>query len=161
MEREAAVRDQEKSVQTFLSKTRKSSAYRKQNNMIDELCKEKEILEKRLEDILKEQDMLDQKSIKLFKEFKAQKDRAEKAELDRDLLQEQLKTAKSQIKSMKRVQYIQTEHKRTIKVGLQYLKDCLKKNKILGLLRCRKTASKIDVVNKLLAHIGYLMATNY
>ena len=130
---------------------------RRQEEEADELFAEKNKIEERFEEVIEEQDMLDQQIIQLTSQLKSTKVVADKAVA----LEQRLQEATKKLKRMERAQTIQAEHELTIKVGLQHLKDCLKKKlKFLGMIRCRKTASKIDVINKLLAHIERVMEMN-
>ena len=104
---------------------------------------ERNLYERRFNEVLEEQDMLDAKIMRLTKE----------KHLLVDHYEDEMIKMKGEMKRMLRLRGIQKAHDETIQVGLQHLQSCLqKKLRLLGVFKCHKTASKLDVVNKLLVH---------
>ena len=104
---------------------------------------ERNLYERRFNEVLEEQDVLDGQIMRLTKE----------KHLLVDHYEDEMIKMKGEIKRMVRARSIQKGHDESIQIGLQHLQSCLqKKLRFLGVFKCRKTASKLDVVNKLLVH---------
>ena len=104
---------------------------------------ERNLYERRFNEVLGEQDMLDAKIMRLTKE----------KHLLVDHYEDEMIKMKGEMKLMLRARGIQKAHDESIQIGLQHLQSCLqKKLRFLGVFKCHKTASKLDVVNKLLVH---------
>ena len=104
---------------------------------------ERNLYERRFNEVLGEQDMLDAKIMRLTKE----------KHLLVDHYEDEMIKMKGEMKRMLRARGIQKAHDESIQIGLQHLQSCLqKKLRFLGVFKSHKTASKLDVVNKLLVH---------
>ena len=104
---------------------------------------ERNLYEQRFNEVLGEQDMLDAKIMRLTKE----------KHLLVDHYEDEMIKMKDEMKRMLRARGIQKAHDETIQIGLQHLQSCLqKKLRFFGVFESHKTASKLDVVNKLLVH---------
>ena len=120
---------------------------RKETHNIERLYEraalDRNLYERRFNEVLEEQDLLDAQIMRLTKE----------KHLLVDHYEDEIIKMKGEMKHMVRARGIQKAHDESIQIGLQHLQSCLqKKLRFLGFFKCHKTASKLDVVNKLLVH---------
>ena len=132
---------------------------------IEYLDQQNEALERRLEEMIGEQNGLDFWIRKLVKEKREQRGQYEKslAELQSEIrmlnitkvrLSEQLAKSENELEAVSRERAMQMRHDLTIKVGLKHLQNCLKKKSLFSkLFKSQTTACKLDVVQKLLTHV--------
>ena len=111
--------------------------------LYEKVANERNLYERRFLEVLEEQDVLDSQIRKLVKDKNQLVDHYE----------DELISMKEEMKRIMRARGIQKSHDETIQIGLQHLQSCLqKKLSFLGVFKCHKTASKLDIVNKLLVH---------
>uniref|UniRef100_A0A7M5X5E8 Uncharacterized protein n=1 Tax=Clytia hemisphaerica TaxID=252671 RepID=A0A7M5X5E8_9CNID len=138
---------------------------------IEDVDQQNEALERRLEETIVEQNGLDFWIRKLVKEKREQRGQYEKSlaeahseirmsNITKDKLSEQLAKSEADLKTVVHSHAIQMNHDLTIQIGLKHLKDCLQKKSLFStLFKSRTTACKLDVVQKLLAHVGGALNT--
>ncbi|XP_066926918.1 centrosomal protein of 135 kDa-like [Clytia hemisphaerica] len=142
------------------------------------VTEEKEQFEKRLDEAIDEQDMLDRWIRKLNTDKKEWKERCEKNEKmfaktegnlalmtgERDVKASLLVDAEEELRLTQNARTRQYYHDLTIQIGLQHLKSDMEKKMQScngsGIFNFRKSTSKLEIVNKLLVHVKSALNTN-
>ena len=143
---------------------------------LSRVTEEKEEFERRLDEAIDEQDMLDMWIRKLNAGKNEWKERCEKTEKvfakaednlasmtdERDTKASLLANAEEELRLIKNARTRQYYHDLTIQIGLQHLKSDMEKKMQscgAGVFKFRKTASKLNIINKLLVHVKSALNT--